>query len=214
MKNSLSVYLNNTDVLSSDFHTAKDRSLFLCQVLREIQLCEDLTALIDLNSTYGNGKVQASRFLTVFHRLSEKLEDKDKITTLAVCSILLSIDNGALGKVHSLDLSEEQKKSLLQEILWRFKLLFSNGSTAANVKIEKEYSTKHPLVLAVGDFATNQIKNHGVWVVQATLDYMSKIALENDPNCLSEERQDEIRSAFRSVSGKFSMDVYCPTYLQ
>lgn len=181
MKNSLSVYLNNTDVLSSDFHTAKDRSLFLCQVLREIQLCEGLTALIDLNSTYGNGKVQASRFLTVFHRLSKKLDDQDKITILTLCTFLVTVQKGVLDNLNALEATKEQKDILFNESIWRLKLLFSNGSTVENIKVEKEYSGNHPLVVAAYTFIA-KLDNSGSWLTESVVDYMNKLLGENDPS--------------------------------
>lgn len=181
MKNSLSVYLNNTDVLSSDFHMAKDRSLFLCQVLREIQLSENFLDLIDLNSTYGNGKVQASRFLAVFHRLSEKLDDQDKITILTLCTFLIHIQKSVLDNLNALEATKEQKNILLNESIWRLKLLFSNGSTVANIKVEKEYSGNHPLTVAAHSFI-NKLENSGSWLTESVVDYMNKLLGENDPS--------------------------------
>lgn len=180
MKNSLSVYLNNTDVLSSDFHTAKDRSLFLCQVLREIQLCENFLDLIDLNSTYGNGKVQASRFLTVFHRCSQKLPDQDKITILFVCTFLVMTQKNVLEKLNALEATKKQKEAIFNEMVWRLKLLFSNGSKAANVSLEKEYSEKHPICIAAVAFI-EKLDGSGSWLTESVVDYMNKLLKENDP---------------------------------
>lgn len=181
MKNSLSVYLNNTDVLSSDFHTAKDRSLFLCQVLREIQLSENFLDLIDLNSTYGNGKVQASRFLTVFHRCSQKLPDYDKITMLTICTFLTSIQKNVCDKLSKLEATKEQKKVISDEMIWRLQLLFSNGSKVSEVSLEKEYSGKHPLCIAAYTFI-EKLDNSGSWLTESVLDYMNKLLKENDPS--------------------------------
>lgn len=192
MKNSVSVYLNNTDVLASDYHTAKDRSVFLCEVLREIQTGTDLLDLIDLNSTYGNGKIQASRFLTVFHRLSKKLPDSDKITVLAVCTLLLAMQKNVLEPLNNLDATQEQKDAIFQEKVWRLKLLFSNGKKATDVSVEKDYASNHPLCVDAQKFFVDSENRSGNWVVDATIDYMNNILTENDPtsNKVSEISED------------------------